>query len=365
MPQTILFAGGGTGGHLTPGLAVAQELRSLETSVNIGFAGSDRPIDRLLLQNELRFPLPIVPAADLFRHPIRFLRGTSTAWKKANELLDQLTPTSVCGLGGIASVPVLLAAWKRGIPTAFLEQNAIPGKANRWLSHVVPTGLLTYPESARRLARRCQAIVVGNPVRSEFSRLIHAANSDEPLESRRSILVLGGSQGAQPLNRAISRLLLATETPLTHWNWQIQTGTETSPDFAQLLQTPTLTIESAPFFHDLASRLTQARFVISRAGATTLSELACAGVPSILVPYPQAADRHQLANARWFADRNAAIIVEQCAHPEEFEANLFQAVNKLLDNPQRLTDMGESMRMLATPEAAENVARHLLQLSRQ
>lgn len=369
-PNTYLFAGGGTGGHLTPGLAVAAELQAGHTDCRVVFVGSDRAVEQRLVEDagyEHRV-LPVESLAALRRNSIRFLWRNYRAYWQAKKLLRTEQPRAVIGLGGFASVPLVLAASRNGVPTLVLEQNIIPGRANRALSRGVDAVCLTFEESKSWFNANCPTVVTGNPVRPEIAALATVGRVADPanVEARSAtcptkdvLLILGGSQGAAGVNDAVAHLLRSTPDIWRAARIVHQAGTVQSDSLRAAYAETGLDYLVEPFFTDMAERYRAATLVISRAGATTLAELACAGCPSVLVPYPHAADNHQWHNAEHFRKAGAARLVEQSPDPSETARQLAAIVTELLSDRGKLAAMRRAMRSLARPDAARNVVQVL------
>lgn len=355
---TYLFAGGGTGGHLTPGLAVAAKLRQTDRDCRIFFVGSERDIERTLIASAgyEHVALPVESLQTLKRNPFRFAWRNWRAWRQSQSILEQAKPSAVIGLGGFASAPIVAAASRRRIPTIILEQNSIPGKTNRWLGRRVSRVCLSLEESTAWLGCDCNTVITGNPVRLEIAAL---ADSPTLATNQNTLLILGGSQGAMGLNDAVRAMIQADPARWKDRRIVHQTGPaqyESLRDFYSGLQVDHLV---APFFENVVDLYREARVVISRAGATTLAELACAGRPTILVPFPAAADNHQVHNAQHYVEAGGALIVLQQSDRERTGSELSRALESLWNNPSRLTSLAKGMRSAARPEAAQAVVRAL------
>ena len=355
-----LFAGGGTGGHLFPGLSVAAALLIQDPAARMQFVGSERSLERaLVIQHGFDHrTLPSEPLTKLWRRPWSFVWRNLKAYRIAREWLKQDRPAAVVGLGGFASAPVVLAAHRLGIPTLLLEQNSIPGRSTRWLSRWARVVCLSYPQSVACFDCRIATRLTGNPIRTEIADL---ARLERVESTRPTLLVLGGSQGAQALNAAILELLKSQPQLFKGWNIVHQTGAAQCAAVLQQYQALSISADVAPFFHDLDSRYQSATLVISRAGATTLAELACAGIPAILVPYPSAADNHQWHNAQAFEDAGAARTCKQGETPQATAAELMKQLNGLVTDAKLRAEMSEAMRSLAHPTATDQVIEALLQ----
>lgn len=356
----FLFAGGGTGGHLFPGLSVAEALRGRDSRVRIQFVGSERSLERaLVIQHGYDHrTLPSEPLTHLWRKPWSFLWRNWRAYRMARQWLQQDRPAAVIGLGGFASAPVVMAAHRLGIPTLLLEQNAIPGRSTRWLSRWARVVCLSYPQSVAYFHDRVETRLTGNPIRAEIAALagLERVESDPP-----TLLILGGSQGAQALNAAVIEMWKLDPQLFAGWNVIHQTGVAQCAAVQQEYQALSRSADIAPFFHDMDRRYLAANLVISRAGATTLAELACAGIPAILVPYPSAADNHQWHNAQAFEEAGAARTCLQQATPQETARELLKQLTGVADDKQRRAEMSEATRSLGQPSATEQVIEALMQ----
>lgn len=367
--RTFLFAGGGTGGHLFPGLAVAEELRRRDPDVRILFAGSGRAIEREILAatGYDHIVLPSESTAVLRRRPWRFAWNTLRALAGARRLLRDARPAVVIGLGGFASVPVVWMAARRGVPTVLLEQNTIPGRATRWLSRRATLVCVSFEETARFLPQGTHTAVTGNPVRPQIAGLADTPSPRDESQSgpdaRPILLVLGGSQGATGINDAMMTAAELRREELRGWQIVHQTGPRQVDAVRAQYERLGLSAVVEPFFSDLSEWYRRAMVVVSRAGATTLAELACAGCPAMLVPYPEAVGDHQTHNAQVFAAAGAAVIVPQQSSPHITAESLSRALETLLRAPDTRARMGEAMRRLARPRAADDVARRVWELA--
>lgn len=350
------FAGGGTGGHLTPGLAVAAELLQHDHKCRIVFVGSDRPLEKLLVTADGydHRVLPVEAPAMLRRNPFRFGWQNWRAYRLARALLETEKPKAVIGLGGFASVPSVLAAIQRRTPVILLEQNAIPGRATRFFSRRASAVCTSFGDTAGKLPAGSRVSMTGNPVRATIADLCRR-EAMPGASSPPTLLVLGGSQGAESLNEAVGGMLLENLPQLSGWRIVHQTGAAQHSQIAQAYHAAGFAHFAQPFFEDLSDWYSQATLVISRAGATTLAELACAGCPAVLLPYPYAADNHQLANARVFEAAGAATVIEHGPSSSQTCSQLTAAVSLLADDPSRRAAMQRAMRARACPDAARNV----------
>jgi len=361
MALSVLIAGGGTGGHLYPGIAVARELLSRVPDAEVTFVGTRAGIEARVVPRE-GFALDLIRSAGLKGGSVRSLvRGIALLPVSAGDAWRVITrrrPAVVVGVGGYSSGPVVLLAALRGIPTLLMEQNAMPGITNRLLAPVVTTAAVTYQESVRFFGGK--AVLSGNPVRPEFFGERARAYEIRPPGAAR-VLVFGGSQGAHEVNGALvaAAARLAAGTPrvaITH-----QTGEQDLDMVRSGYQRAGLDARVEPFLFAMDREMKAADFVICRAGATTLAELAASGTPSILVPLPTAADDHQRRNALALVTQGAARMVEQL----ELSGDRIAAeILALTGDAAERRSMGEAARRLARPDAAKVIVEKVLALAR-
>jgi len=347
----LLIAGGGTGGHLFPGVAIAEEIRARDPSAEVTFVGTSRGIEARVLP-DLGWPLELIDVSGLktvgAMGAVRGLFRLPRALFQARALIKRHKPDAVIGVGGYASGPVVLAARMRGIPTAICEQNSIPGLTNKMLGRLARAVFLSFDES-RRFFNPKKILMTGNPVRRELVQKLLAASPAAP--DRVHVLVCGGSQGAVAVNELASAALgaLAKTQPLaiTH-----QTGEKDLEATRARYAAAGVDATCHAFIKDMASAYLAADLIIGRAGATTVAELAIAGKPAVFIPYPFAADNHQELNAREMAAKGAALMFKQ----SELTADkLADALRPLLADPGKRADMGAAMKSLARAQAAAAV----------
>jgi UDP-N-acetylglucosamine--N-acetylmuramyl-(pentapeptide) pyrophosphoryl-undecaprenol N-acetylglucosamine transferase len=346
--RTILIAAGGTGGHLFPGIAVADELRRRDPHTRVVFAGTSRGLESRIVPRagyELVL-LPILPlkGIGLARTAQGLLALPRALWQAA-ALVRRFRPRAVLGVGGYAGGPVVLLAALRRVPTVILEPNAKPGFTNRVLRPFVDRCACSYPEAARAFGAK--GVITGNPVRGGFATLPRKEHR-EPY----TLLVFGGSQGSRILNRAVLAALPGLPPParlrIVH-----QTGEAMRREVAAAYAAAGRVAEVTAFLDDMEARFGQADLVVSRSGATTCAELTAAGKASVLVPFAQAADDHQRSNARAMEAAGACRMVEEKNLTGE---RLAAVINECLSLPQRLRAMEDAARALGKADAAARVA---------
>ena len=348
----LLIAGGGTGGHLFPGVAIAEELRAREPDAAVRFVGTKRGIEARVLP-ELGWELDLIEVSGLktvgAMGTLRGLFRLPKALWQARKVVKAFKPDAVIGVGGYASGPVVLMARLRGIPTAICEQNSIPGLTNKILGRVARAVFLSFEES-KRFFKAKKIVMSGNPVRRDLlAKLLAAAPAST--DSAVHVLVCGGSLGAVAVNELASQALiaLAKTTPITIVH---QTGEKDRDITAKRYADAGVAADCRAFIKDMASAYQHADVIIGRAGATTVAELAIAGKPAIFIPYPFAADNHQEINAQAMATAGAALSFRQ----SELTADkLGEALRPLLTDAVRREAMGAAMKALAKPGAAAAV----------
>jgi UDP-N-acetylglucosamine--N-acetylmuramyl-(pentapeptide) pyrophosphoryl-undecaprenol N-acetylglucosamine transferase len=347
----LMIAGGGTGGHLFPGVAIAEELRERDPQAAIRFVGTKRGIEARVLP-DLGWDLVMIEASGLKTvgvwGAIKGMFRLPRALWQARRLLKEFKPEVVIGVGGYASGPVVLMARLRGIPVAVCEQNSIPGLTNKILGKFARRIFLSFEES-KRFFKPKKIVMSGNPVRRALLQKLLAAPAATP-DDKTHVLVCGGSQGAVAVNELASQALatLAKESPIAIVH---QTGEKDLAATRERYAAAGIAAECSAFIKDMAAAYQRADIIIGRAGATTVAELAIAGKPAIFIPYPHAADNHQEINAREMADAGAALMFRQS---ELTAARLADAVRPLLDSRKR-ADMAAAMKALAKPRAAAAV----------
>ena len=356
----IIVTGGGTGGHLFPGIAVARGIQDRFPGCKVMFIGTNREVDRKALA-ACDFQLATVNCLGIKGksvfdklNSILQLPGALLASLK---IVKTFKPDIVFGVGGYVTGPVLLAARLSNVPTCIHEQNSIPGLANRIAAKIATKIFISIPGEYDFSAEK--TTFTGNPVRSEIIA-VATGQAEKRAGKRKNILVLGGSQGAHRVNtlmQEVSEILkrdLGDTFQITH-----QTGAadvETTRE-AYRLAGGTATVQ--PFFDDMARLYKDADLVVSRAGATTLAELSVMGLPAILIPYPFAADNHQTLNGSYYVSNGGAKMF-----PESDLSGLQLAneISSLLHNPNELRTMATAMKKMAKPEATNSIINHCTRL---
>ncbi len=358
MTKKILIMAGGTGGHVFPGLAVAEWLRNAGHEVE--WLGTQHGLDTKL-----------VPAANIILHrvTIRGLRGKGklgllsapfkilrALWQSI-KILRRVKPNVVLGMGGYVAGPGGVAAWLLRIPLIVHEQNAIPGTTNSLLTLFSTLNIEAFPNS---LPKKCKPLWLGNPIRENICQLPAPAERLARQGAALRVLVFGGSQGAQAINQLIPSVMKALSPQHTIEVWH-QSGLNNIEALTVVYQEANLAVKLEAFINDMAAAYAWADVVICRSGALSVSELANVGVASILIPFPFAVDDHQTANAQFLLKVKAAYLIQE----RELTAQKLVAIlADLSNNRQQVLSMAENARTVAKPNATADVAMQCLQESK-
>jgi len=357
----LLIAGGGTGGHLFPGIAVAEEV--VRRNGEVLFVGTKHGLEFRAVP-AAGYALELLEISGLKRMglgaTVRGLYRLPRAFLRSWAILRRFRPDVVLGVGGYASGPLVLAAALLGYPTAIHEQNSVPGITNRILSRLVRMVMIAFPEAGNFFPAK-KIEITGNPVRA---RLVAALTSGSEPGRESRVLVVGGSQGAYAVNDLVMAAVevLSKEGRLP--GMVHQTGPKDLARCTERYRNLGVAdrVETHAFIDDMATAYQKASLVVARAGALTLAELALAGRPAILIPLPTAADDHQNKNAAHFAEVGAAIVLDQKIATG---AQLADLLGTLAADPARCQAMAAAMRTLARPQAAASVADRLEALARK
>jgi UDP-N-acetylglucosamine--N-acetylmuramyl-(pentapeptide) pyrophosphoryl-undecaprenol N-acetylglucosamine transferase len=354
-----MIVGGGTGGHVYPGVAVGEAWLERVPGASVTWVGSERGLEARVVPAR-GWPFVAVPVRRLKNagavERARNVAGLPASMWAAAAVVREHKPDVVLGVGGYVSGPVVLAAALGGRPCAVAEQNAIPGLTNRLLSRAVRRVFTAFPKAAERLPAS-KVRLVGNPIRRA---LRDAARDIPPAGQGRRLLILGGSQGAQALNELAPPALARVRAQLPDLTVRHQTGRERGEAVRAAYAAagfPEARVDE--FIDDMAGALAGADLVLARSGATTLAELTVMGRPALLVPFPHAADDHQAANAAWMVEGGGALMARQ----EALDADRLAGVlGDLLASRDRLRQMGAAAKALARPDAADAIVDELVVL---
>jgi UDP-N-acetylglucosamine--N-acetylmuramyl-(pentapeptide) pyrophosphoryl-undecaprenol N-acetylglucosamine transferase len=357
--RRMIVAGGGTGGHLFPGIAVAQAFLSHNLDNQVLFVNAGRPLEVGVL-NRLGWPFETISIEGIKGRGIwnqlkAAFKIPRAVWRSIR-IIRSYSPHLVIGVGGYSAGPVVLAAWIMRVPTALHEQNQLPGLTNRLLRRIVDRIYLTFDDPDRRFAPH-KTVITGNPVRDEFIMLgAEAAAAKTP--DAFHLLILGGSQGAHAINQAMAdaaaRLAEMPGLQVVH-----QTGLDDEAWVAETYRSAGVPAVVRPFFDDMAERYRQADLIVCRAGATTVAEITVLGRAAIFVPFPFAADDHQTRNAQALVAAGAAQMIRQS---ELTGAVLADAIEACMRDRTRLNEMAAKTLLLGRPEAALTIVRDIYEL---
>ena len=375
----VLFACGGTGGHINPAIAIASTLKAKQPDAKILFAGNPNGMEaKLVPQAGFDFAPIIIKGFQRkltwfnIKYNISSVFYLTTASMRSKKLIEDFRPDLVVGTGGYVSGPILRKAAQMGIRTASHESNAFPGVTTKLLSRYVDEILLAVPEAKKYLHEGCQEVVVGNPVRESIVYADRArAREKLGITDQVCIVSFGGSQGAHRLNQAMADLMAWHTRQGSDFSGKIHhihaTGKYGVEDFPQMLEERGAQFRNNPnvdireYIHDMDDCLAAADLVICRAGASTLSELEAAGRASILIPSPNVAENHQYHNGMVLVKNDAAVLIEEKDLTGEL---LCRKVEELVRNPQRLREIGQNAQKLARIDANEKIYEELMKVLR-
>jgi UDP-N-acetylglucosamine--N-acetylmuramyl-(pentapeptide) pyrophosphoryl-undecaprenol N-acetylglucosamine transferase len=347
----LMIAGGGTGGHIYPAIAIAQEFVRRDRTRKVVFVGTEYGLEKAIVP-KAGFPLEFISVGglkgkgaletlkNLARLPIGFIQGL--------QVIARHRPNVILGVGGYSSGPVLLAGRLRGIPTAIHEQNAFPGLTNRLLAKFVNAVAVAFADAGSRL-NRADAVVTGNPIRAEF----FSAKREPRTANRQRLLIFGGSQGSHVLNEAMIGALLFLARLKDQMDIVHQTGPKELDRVREAYRASAFAnARVVPYLDPMAEEIAAADIVVSRAGAMTIGELAAVGRAAILVPFAAATNNHQELNARVLEQTGGAIVLtESHLTPER----LAMTITEVINDPQRALRMGAAARSLAAPDATRKI----------
>jgi UDP-N-acetylglucosamine--N-acetylmuramyl-(pentapeptide) pyrophosphoryl-undecaprenol N-acetylglucosamine transferase len=372
---TLMIAGGGTGGHIYPAIAIAQEFLGRGGDRRVVFVGTPYGLEKTIVPGA-GFPLELISVGglkgkgplDLVKNLARLPLGFVQAWR----LIGKHRPAVALGVGGYSSGPVLLAARLRGVPTVIHEQNAFPGLTNRLLARIVTGVGVAFADAGARMKRR-DAVVTGNPIRREFFEVgaPHPALTRHPLPASgardlvatRRLLIFGGSQGSHILNEAMAGALLF----LARLKGRLDIVHQTGPRELEIVRAAYKASAFAdarvvPYLDPIVGEIAAADLVVSRAGAMTIGELAAVGRAAILVPFAAATNNHQELNARVVEQAGGAIVItESQLSPER----LGLAIAEVINDPDRAARMGAAAHALAAPDATKKIVDLLEKIERR
>jgi UDP-N-acetylglucosamine--N-acetylmuramyl-(pentapeptide) pyrophosphoryl-undecaprenol N-acetylglucosamine transferase len=383
-PLHIVFAGGGSAGRLYPGLAVAAHLKERLPGVAITFVGGGKPIERLPVK-AAGFNYVTIPSQPVPRNPflaMRFVTDNVAGYWASRWYLKEHRASLVVGLGGYASAATVRAATSRDIPTVLLEQNAVPSHVTRWLARSADVVCCGYEDVRAHFSPDTPLVITGNPARPAFERMyreqrtggrehgaggsgsiVHAPPTPLPAPCSllpaaprpRRLVVIGGADGARSLNQFMPRALQRLTKQLCGWEVVHQSGEGQLQQTIETYRQVGVDALTISFIDEMAPVMFASDLVVCRAGGTTLAELALAGVPAVLVPYPRDIEAYQLANADVVAAAGAATVIDESSLEEPLCEALVEHLEPLLCDEPRRQAMAASMRSLAQLDAAERI----------
>jgi UDP-N-acetylglucosamine--N-acetylmuramyl-(pentapeptide) pyrophosphoryl-undecaprenol N-acetylglucosamine transferase len=354
----VLFAAGGTGGHIFPAIAVAKEITKRHENAEILFVGTARGLETRIVP-ENGFQLSLIDSAGLknvgFKGKIKGLAVLPKSFLEARQIIRQFRPHVVVGAGGYVSGPVVAMAAIMGVPTLVMDSNALPGFTNRQLARFIDKAALTFEVSLPYFGKK--GVVTGNPVRQQFFEVPPKLRGE-----KFHVLIFGGSQGARAINNAMSDALksLATfngDLTITH-----QTGEADYEKMRDAYANSHFTnADVRPFISDMSGEFAKADLIISRAGATTCAELSAAGKASIMIPLPTAADDHQRKNAEALESGGASKMILQADLTGE---RLALEISNFINEPEKVTEMEKAAKAMSRSDAAAKTADLIEELKR-
>lgn len=363
MPR-IVISGGGTGGHIYPAIGIAKELTQLDTGTEIVFVGGvDRLESTLVPQHGFHF-LPISVAGfprKLTWRWIPVIYKVCSGLVQSLGLLKKLKPTVVIGTGGYVCGPVLLAAILLGIPTVIQEQNAVPGLTNRILARWTKTIYLALETAGTHFPTE-KTVVMGNPIRRTIGSVERNSETYDSLgldPERKTVFVMGGSQGAQAINQNMMEALDALESVHQRLQFVHQTGEADYEAVNARYQTSSIRHFVQPYFDPIETIYSIADLMVCRAGGMTIAEITACGIPAIFVPLPTAAGDHQRLNAQAIANTGGGVVLDQRTLTG---SELAEAIIRIIDNPEKHQEMAYRSRQLGNPHAGEEIAQSIFSL---
>ncbi len=364
----LLIAGGGTGGHLFPGMAVAEEWQALGKDFRAVFVGTAQGIESRLVP-EAGYEFAVIRSKGIAGKgafsKIKGLMLVPFSILDAVSVVRKYKPDVALGVGGYVSGPSILAAWLLGTPCAIQEQNAHPGATNRLLERIVKKVFVSFDAAKTAFAnsdKKGKLVVSGNPARGNIVRAILSGKKVENEDGKLGLLIVGGSQGAHRLNEI---MVEAAEISRDYFLQNVKTRHQTGKNDLGMVEEKykELGLDAIvePFINDMAAAYTKADLIVSRSGAGAVSEIALAGLPSILVPFPFAAGDHQTMNAKVLMDEGAAIMHKEKDLSAEVLAG---AIKEILGDEKKRDEMAKAAKKCARPDAAGTIVKHLIELAK-
>jgi UDP-N-acetylglucosamine--N-acetylmuramyl-(pentapeptide) pyrophosphoryl-undecaprenol N-acetylglucosamine transferase len=362
--KCFYFAGGGTGGHIYPAIAVAEKILKIEPAARVHFFCSNRELDRKIL-SKTGFEFTQLPAEGFSIHPkklVRFVRTFFQSERIAGEKIAQSRNVVIIGVGGFAAAPVCRWAYKRKLPVVLINVDIVPGKANRLIARWAERIFVQFEETKEYLKKQKSKIeVVGCPLRSGFDRP-DAKRAIEKLgldKNKKILLITGASSGSQNINRTVYSLIGVLDKFADKWQVVHLTGANNLREVRTGYSGAKITCKVMDYYDDMADLMSAADLVIGRSGAVSVAEYAASGVASICIPYPYHKDKHQYLNAGKLVEAGAGIIVDDVPDQQDRREWLAEELELLLSDEGKLAEMKENSRRIAKKDAAERIAEEL------
>lgn len=361
----FFFAGGGTGGHIYPALAVAEKIKKEAPSAKIHFFCSSRQIDKKIL-SKTDFEYTQLPAQGLSLNPARLLKFFKTFFqsaKIAGERFAQCSDPVIIGVGGFAAAPVCWAAHKKKLPVFLVNVDIVPGKANKLIARWAEKIFVQFEDTKEQLKKYREKIAaVGCPLRSSFENP-KPSNAIEKLgldKYKKLLLITGASSGSQNINRTVCSLINFFNGFADKWQIVHLAGVNNYEDVKKGYSGAKFSYKVLDYYDEMADLLSAADLVIGRSGAVSVAEYAAAGAPSICIPYPFHKDMHQYLNAAKLVEAGAAVIVDDVADEQDRREWLAEELADLMKNEQKLSEMKKCCSAAARRDAAEKIAAEIL-----
>lgn len=364
----LFFAGGGTGGHIYPAIAVAEQIAKIEPAATIQFFCSTRSIDERVLgpTGFEHISLPAKGFAFRLRGLIGFCRSFLESYKTAKQAISECKNAVVIGAGGFVSAPVCLAAHRANIPIALLNVDIVPGRANKIIARWADEIFVQFEETARYFAAgKAKASVVGCPLRSGFknpepNKAIPQLGLDN---EKRILLITGASSGSANINKAVCSLLEKLDGFTDDWQVVHLAGRDNYEQINNQYSNAKISHKVLGYFDDMPNLLAAADLLVGRSGAVSVAEYATAGVPSICMPYPYHKDRHQYLNAGKLVEAGAAVIVDDLPDAEDRTQWLWEELEDLMKDEGKRQAMAQACKAIANPDADLKIAERLLKMT--
>lgn len=366
--KSFFFAGGGTGGHLYPAIAVAEQLRILEPNARILFFCSSRNIDQYILAQTC-FEYSILPATTFPKNPVKaieFIKTFRQSYKTVAQEIMKSKNSVVVGLGGFASGPACLAAHRKKVPLALFNVDIIPGKANQIIARWASDIFVQFADTSKYFTNtKAKINIFGCPLRNSFQnpqpgKAIEKINLDK---DKKLLLITGASSGSQSINEAVCILLGKLDDFANDWQIVHLAGRNNPEQVTSMYEEAKIKHSVLGYYDEMPDLLAAADLVVGRSGAVSVAEFAVAGVPSICIPYPHHKDRQQYLNAQKLVEAGAACIVEDLPDKKTFAENLWKELETLMKDSQKRNQMANSCKTIAKPNASTEIAKILIQIA--